>query len=106
MYANTAQRISEPGLVRSTFVVQIFAYDGRLLSEYSLSGANHKLNSLADAEALALDNLNGFFGEQVVLVVSEETLTKLRQVQRKAAPRMDSGDTDLVQPASAEAHSC
>lgn len=69
---------------RSEFNIQVCSKDGRLLSEYTLTRHEDKVKSLAAAERCACENLSDYQsngGEQVVVVVSEETLTKLRQVQ-------------------------
>jgi len=67
----------------ASFTVQVCSYDGRLLSEYMLTKKEHDVTTLAAAEQQALTNLCDSCDQQLVIVVSEETLTKLRQVQLK-----------------------
>ncbi len=69
---------------QSIFNIQVCSQDGRLLSEYTLTQRENDVSTLGAAERCACENLadyQGMQGEQVVVVVSEETLTKLRQVQ-------------------------
>ena len=70
------------------FTVQVCSNDGRLLSEYLLTKKEHNVTTLAAAEQQALTNLSDSCDEQLVIVVSEETLTKLRQVQFKVIPAL------------------
>jgi len=72
--------------VQSTFTVQVLSNEGRLLSEYSLSREKHRIATLAAAEECALARLSDYHGEYLVIVVSEESLTKFRQVQLKLIP--------------------
>lgn len=65
----------------TTFDVQVCSSDGRLLSEYSLTRHDHDVSTLVAAESCACGNLPGNREESVVVIVSELTLTKLRQVQ-------------------------
>ena len=69
------------------FTVQVCSNDSRLLSEYLLTKKEHNVTTLAAAEQRALTNLSDIYDEQLIIVVSEETLTKLRQVQVKVVPR-------------------
>ena len=71
------------------FTVQVCSNDGRLLSEYLLTKKEHNVTILTAAEQQALINLSDNYDEQLVIVVSEETLTKLRQVQLKVVPADD-----------------
>lgn len=68
------------------FTVQVCAGDGRLISEYSLTWEEHQVRTLAAAERCALTELSNYRGEPVVVVVSEQTLTKLRQVHVNLVP--------------------
>lgn len=70
--------------VQSTFNIQVCSKDGRLLSEYTLTQHDHDVSTIGAAERCACENLANYQSdrdEQFVVVVSEETLTKLRQVQ-------------------------
>lgn len=69
---------------QSTFNIQVCSKDGRLLSEYTLTQHDHDVSTIDAAERCACENLANYQSdreEQFVVVVSEETLTKLRQVQ-------------------------
>ncbi len=69
---------------QSTFNIQVCSKDGRLLSEYTLTQHDHDVSTIGAAERCACENLANYqsnHDEQLVVVVSEETLTKLRQVQ-------------------------
>lgn len=69
---------------RSEFNIQVCSKDGRLLNEYTLTQHENEVKSLAAAERCACENLSVYQnngGDQVVVVISEETLTKLRQIQ-------------------------
>jgi len=96
MLANSGRKDEPSYTVPADFIVQICSKDGRLLSEYGLSKRDHKVCTLAAAEHRAVMNLSEFYGEQLVIVISEETLTNLRQVQLKVAPAND----DIVQRGS------
>lgn len=71
------------------FTVQVCSNDGRLLSEYGLTKKDHHVATLAAAERRAILNLSEFHGEHLVIVVSEETLTKLRQIHVNVMPAND-----------------
>ena len=69
---------------QSTFNIQVCSKDGRLLSEYTLTQQENDVRTLGAAERCACENLVNYQGnrdDQLVVVISEETLTKLRQVQ-------------------------
>ena len=67
----------------STFSIQVCSKNGQLLSEYRLTRRDHNVGTLSAAERFARENLAEYRGEPLIIVVSEETLTKLRQVQLK-----------------------
>jgi hypothetical protein len=71
--------------VLTSFNVKVCSKDGRLLSEYTLTPHQHDVLTLSAAERRAHDNLLDNYGEPLIVIVSEETLTKLRQVQRQVA---------------------
>ncbi|RLA34443.1 MAG: hypothetical protein DRR11_02705 [Gammaproteobacteria bacterium] len=72
--------------VQTTFNIQVCSKDGRLLSEYTLTQQDHDVRTIDAAERCACENLSNYHNgdndnDRLVVVVSEETLTKLRQVQ-------------------------
>ena len=67
----------------STFEVQIYTDGGRLISEYTLNQAHDNICTITAAERSARKNLANSFLEPLVLIISEYTLTKLRQIQVK-----------------------
>ena len=70
----------------TSFNVQICSKDGRILSEYTLTRHQHNVSTLAAAESRAEENLLDYYGEALLVIVSEETLTKMRQTQRLVTP--------------------
>jgi len=70
----------------TTFNIQVCSKDGRMLSEYTLTRHQHDVATLRAAERRAEENLLDNFGDALVIIVSEETLTKLRQTQRLVTP--------------------
>ena len=70
---------------QTTFNIQVCSKDGRLLSEYTLTQQEHDVRTIDAAERCACENLSNYHdsdnNDRLVVVVSEETLTKLRQVQ-------------------------
>ena len=81
MSANTKKDTNAGAKILSTFNIQEFSEDGRMLHEYTLSRNDHDVCTISAAERFACENLACLDGEPRVVVVSEETLTKLRQVQ-------------------------
>ena len=72
--------------VQTTFNIQVCSKDGRLLSEYTLTQQDDDVRTIDAAERCACENLSDYHNsdnnnDRLVVVVSEETLTKLRQVQ-------------------------
>ncbi len=70
----------------TTFNVQVFSKDGRMLSEYTLTRHQHNVSTLAAAESRAEENIFDNYGEELLVIVTEETLTKMRQTQRLVTP--------------------
>ncbi len=66
---------------QATFNIQVCSEEGQLLSEYTLTKHDHDIRTLKAAESCACESLSDYQGEPLVVVVSEQTLTKLRQVQ-------------------------
>lgn len=81
MSANTKKDTNGGTKILSTFNIQEYSEDGRMLHEYTLSRNDNDVCTISAAERFACENLAGHVGEPRVVVVSEETLTKLRQVQ-------------------------
>ena len=71
------------------FNVQVCTSDGRLLREYTLNRRDDGVCTLSDAESCACKNLSDDHGEPLVVVVSEETLLKMRQVQTDCQSEID-----------------
>jgi hypothetical protein len=65
----------------SKFDVQVCSKDGRLLREYTLNRRDDGVCTLSDAESCACKNLSDDHGDPLIVIVSEETLLKMRQVQ-------------------------
>ena len=89
MKSSAEKLISEDLEIPTEFTVQICSNDGRLLSEYELTRKDHNVSTLAAAENRAVLNLSEFCGEHLVIVVSEETVTKLRQIHVNFIPAND-----------------
>ena len=85
MGANATKDTDDGADVLTSFNVKVCSKDGRLLSEYTLTPHQHNVVTLSAAERRAYDNLLDNYGEPLILIVGEETLTKLRQVQRQVA---------------------
>jgi hypothetical protein len=85
--SGNAKRDTDAGMETSTtFNIQVCSKDGQLLSEYTLNRHQHDVTTLGAAEQRAEENLLENYGEALVVIVSEETLTKLRQTQRIVTP--------------------
>ncbi len=77
-----AKKYADAGAeIRTTFNVQVCSQEGRLLREYTLTRHDDDVSTLNAAARCACKNLSDYHGEPLVVVVSEETLTKLRQLQ-------------------------
>ena len=72
--------------VLTSFNIKVCSKDGRLLSEYTLTPHEHNVVTLSAAERRAQENLLDNYGESLIVIVSEETLTKLRQSQVLVTP--------------------
>ncbi len=70
----------------TTFNIQVCSKDGRMLSEYTLTRHQHDVATLGAAERRAKESLLDNYGEALVIIVSEETLTNLCQTQRLVTP--------------------
>ncbi len=60
---------------------QVCFTDGRPLSECTLTRQDHDVETLSAAKLCVREDLSDYQGERLIVVVSEDTLTKLRQVQ-------------------------
>ncbi len=65
----------------TSFKIQVCSNDGRLLDEYTLSRSGDNVATLDAAENHVRDGLSDYQGESLVIFVSQETLTKFRQLQ-------------------------
>ncbi len=64
-----------------TFNIQVYKDDGTLINEYELDPEKDGVSSMQVAKIRALKNLSDSGEGRVVIVVSGETMHKLRQVQ-------------------------
>ena len=71
----------------TTFTIHVCSNDGRLLNEYTLSRQGDNVATLDAAESHVRDGLSDYKGEPLVIFVSQETLTKFRQLQIKVVAR-------------------
>ena len=67
--------------------IHVCSNDGRLLDEYTLSRQGDNVATLDAAESHVRDGLSDYIGEPLVIFVSQETLTKFRQLQIKVVAR-------------------
>lgn len=65
----------------STFNVQVYTHEGRFLSEYEMDSENDNVHTISEAKESAQIRIGRTSFESVVLVISEQTLTKMRQIQ-------------------------
>ncbi len=72
---------------QTLFNIQVCSKAGRLLSEYTLTKATDDVATLGAAVQHARENLSDYHGDSLVLLVSQETLTKLRQVQLEVSSK-------------------
>ncbi len=63
------------------FTIQLYTDDGRFLREFILDSQRDNVTTLRAAERIVRDNLSDHYRRPVIIVLSQETLTKLRQVQ-------------------------
>ena len=71
----------------TTFIIHVCSKDGRMISEYALTRKQHGVATLDAAEHCADEQLLDNFGEALIVIVSEERLTKMRQSQRLVTPK-------------------
>ena len=81
-----AKRDADAG-TDTSFNIQVSTNDGRLLGEFTLSLYGDDVRTLGAVERIACKNRSDNHGEPLAIVVSEETSTKLRQVQPKVAAK-------------------
>lgn len=81
MRVKTNSKASPDTDATSTFNIQVCTPDGQLVTEYTLHQQKDKVATLKAAESFARKRLMECMFEPLILVVSEETLTKYRQVQ-------------------------
>ncbi len=67
----------------ASFHVQVCSGDGRLLSEYQLTRTDNSIATLEAAEDHIHKDFSDYKGEPLIVFVSQETLTKFRQLQMK-----------------------
>jgi len=63
------------------FNVQLYSDNGQLLSEYTLDPVKDKITTLRAAEECARSGMVANDLGSTIIIVSQETLTKIRQVQ-------------------------
>lgn len=68
---------------QTLFTIQVCSDDGRLLDEYTLSRFGNNIATLDAAEGHVRDGFSDYKGDPLVVFVSQETLTKFRQLQIK-----------------------
>ena len=85
MSTNTKRDADAGADMPTSFDIQVCSKDGRLLSEYTLTRHDHDVGTLSAAECCVRENLSDYKGEPLVIIVTEQTLTKLRQVQLRVA---------------------
>lgn len=64
-----------------TFSVQLYRDDGQLLREYTLDPVKDRISTLRAAEESARSDMVANNLGSTIIIVSQETLTKIRQVQ-------------------------
>ena len=92
MSANAKKDANAGEELQTTFDVQVCSKDGRLLSEYTLTRRDDNVSTLSAAETCACRNVSDYHEESLVVVVSERTLTKLRQVHTDCQDEKDELD--------------
>ncbi len=71
-----------------SFDIQVCSNDGRIRSEYTLTRKDDQVTTLKSAEHHVRVGLSGYKGEEpLVVFISQETLTKFRQVQIKVVAK-------------------
>ena len=89
MSANVKKETNADEELQTTFDVQVCSKDGQLLSEYRLTRRDDNVSTLSAAEICACRNVSDYHEESLVVVVSERTLTKLRQVHTDCRNEFD-----------------
>lgn len=83
MHAKMKTDVDESLEDHTSFTIQVCSSDGRLLDEYTLSRLGDNIGTLDAAEGHVRDGFSDYKGEPLVVFVSQETLTKFRQLQIK-----------------------
>ncbi len=104
MTADAEKKTSVDSSMQTIFDIQVCSADGQLLRQYTLTRQDNNVATLGAAEQRARMNLSEYHGDPLVIIVSMETLTKLRQVQIKVAPDEPGDASIFVQPANAGVH--
>jgi hypothetical protein len=86
MISDTKKNTEVTATNPTTFDIHVCSQDGRLLSEYTLTQHDDNVTTLSAAVHRAEQTLLDNYGEALVIVVSEQTLTKLRQTQLLVTP--------------------
>ncbi len=88
--------------MQTIFDIQVCSADGQLLRQYTLTRQDNNVATLGAAEQRARMNLSDYHGDPLVIIVSMETLTKLRQVQIKVGSDEPRDESKFVQPANVD----
>lgn len=67
----------------ASFDILVCSNDGRFLNEYRLTRTGDNVATLAAAEEHVRGDFSDYKGEPLLVFVSQETLTKFRQLQIK-----------------------
>lgn len=100
MTANAKRDADAGTAMPATFNIQVCSKDGRLISEYTLTRHDHDVGTLSAAERCARTDLSDYKGEPLVIIVTEETLTKFRQVQLKVSANQPYSECGYSQAAN------
>ena len=96
MRGRTMVNVDTDGETETTFVVQVCSKDGRMINEYTLTRQQHGVATLDAAEQRAKEQLLNNSGEALIIIVSEERLTKLCQSQRLVAPKIRAAKHEIL----------
>ena len=81
------------------FSIQVYARDGRCLSQFMLTLFDDDGGTLGAAERQARVNLSDNHGEPLVIVVTEDPSTNLRNLQlRMIAPNLTAHEVTCTRP--------
>ena len=83
--AKMAAKLDEE--VPISFDIQVCSNDGCVLREYTLTRKDDQVTTLKSAEHHVRVGLSHYKGEPLVIFISQETLTKFRQVQIKVVAK-------------------